>query len=171
MAYIKRSFLGLLATGFLVGVLSVPVRATTLTPEQSDAIVQNCSDMKQSLVKLQVVDSRTRIYLGSAYEAIAGRFITPLNLRLVKNGLPSDELFRIQNEFTVAQTAFRSNYVDYMREMDNLVATDCSTNPQGFYDQLEVVRRRREDLRKSTEKLTDLAEAQYQTVVDLRATL
>lgn len=148
-----------------------PAAAVALTPEQSNAIVQNCSGIKQSLAKLQVIDSRTRTYLGSSYEAIAGRFITPLNLRLVKNGLPSEELFRIQNDFTAAQTAFRNGYVDYMREMDALVATDCVLHPQEFYNQLETVRARRETLRTTTKKLMDLAEAQYKTVTDLRATL
>lgn len=171
MDFIKRSLAGLIVV-VVASWLSVPsVSAIELTPEQSSAIIQNCGGIKQSLGKLQVIDSRTRTYLGSSYEAIAGRFITPLNLRLVKNGLPSEELFRIQNEFTTAQAAFRNGYVDYMREMDTLIAMDCAAHPQEFYDKLELVRARREDVRKITKKLAELTEAQYKTVTDLRATL
>lgn len=171
MGFIKRSLASLIVVAVVAWMSVPPVSAVELTPEQSNAIVQNCSGIKQSLSKLQVIDSRTRTYLGSAYEAIAGRFITPLNLRLVKNGLPSEELFRIQNEFTTAQAAFRSQYVDYMREMDALIATDCAAHPQEFYDKLELVRARREDVRKITKTLAELTEAQYKTVTDLRATL
>lgn len=145
--------------------------AVTLTAEQSDTIIQNCSNIKQSLTKLQRVDSRTRTYLGSTYEAIAGRFITPLNLRLVKNGLPSVELFRIQNEFTARQADFRNRYVEYMRELEALIAIDCAHVPQEFYDKLEVVRDKRARLQEVTKQISDLANQQYQAVEDLRSTL
>lgn len=175
MDYIKRSLIIIVSMIFLGVCVAYPVWADDPKPElseqQTNAIMQNCSGIRQSLAKLQHADSRTRTYLGSAYEAIAGRFITPLNLRLVKNGLPSSELFRIQNEFTTSQAAFRTGYVDYMREMDTLVATDCASNPRGFYDQLKVVRERRETLREVTKRLATLAEEQYKTVAELKDTL
>lgn len=142
-----------------------------LTSEQKDAIIQNCGNIKQSLIKLQHSDSRTRAYLGAVYETVAGKFLTPLNLRLVKNGLPSSELFQIQNDFTVAQTEFRSEYVDYMRELEALTAVDCVLHPQEFYDKLEGVRERRIKLRVTTEQLAELIDLQYQTVETLRASL
>ncbi len=142
-----------------------------LTPEQSDAIVQNCGNIKQSLIKLQHSDSRTRTYLGTAYEAINGRFITPLNLRLVKNGVPSTKLFEIQNQFTAAQSDFRDSYVDYMRELENLIAIDCVLHPQDFYNMLTSVRNKRSELRGTTEKLSELSTKQYQAVEELRTSL
>ncbi len=144
---------------------------TALTSKQSDTIIQNCSNIKQSLTQLQRVDSRTRTYLGSTYEAIAGRFITPLNLRMVKNGLPSVELFRIQNEFTAQQTDFRNRYIDYMRELESLIGIDCTHVPQEFYDKLEIVRTKREQLQQVTKEISNLADQQYQAVEDLRASL
>lgn len=142
-----------------------------LTPEQSDAIVQNCGNIKQSLVKLQHSDSRTRTYLGSTYEAVAGRFITPLNLRLVKNGLPSTELFQIQNDFTAAQAEFRSEYIEYMRELEVLIAVDCVLHPQDFYNELETVRSRRTKLQATTKRLAELVDQQYRTVDALKESL
>lgn len=161
-----------LVIAVLAGVgLSFCSEAMAISTQQSDAIVQNCNQIKQSLVKLQHADSRTRTYLGSAYEAISGRFITPLNLRLIRNNIPSAELFRIQNDFVAAQTDFRNKYVDYMRELENLIAADCSAHPEDFYNLLTSVRNKREELRLSTKKISDLASEQYKTVEELKETL
>lgn len=143
----------------------------SLTESKSQAIVQNCSNIKQSLIQLQRADSRTRTYLGSAYEAISGRFITPLNLRLVKNNLPSAELFQIQNEFVAHQNHFRDTYVDYMRELESLIAIDCSAHPQEFYDKLETVRHKRADLHQITQDISKLVDKQYKTVEEIRVQL
>ncbi len=145
--------------------------AIAISAQQSDAIVQNCNQIKQSLIKLQHADSRTRTYLGSAYEAISGRFITPLNLRLIRNNIPSAELFRIQNDFVAAQADFRNKYVDYMRELESLIAADCSAHPEDFYNLLTSVRNKREELRLSTKKISDLASEQYKTVEELKEAL
>lgn len=142
-----------------------------LDKPQEDAIIQNCDNIKQSLIKLQHADSRTRTYLGSAYEAISGRFITPLNLRLVKNNLPSTELLKIQSEFNTSQTAFRDKYVEYMRELENLIATECKTHPDEFYRKLETTRTKREELRKITKKISELVDQQYATVETLKGAL
>ena len=142
-----------------------------LTAEQSNAIIQNCGNIKQSLSKLEHSDLRTRTYLGTAYESINGHFITPLNLRLVKNSLPSDGLFRIQNDFATEQANFRNNYINYMRELESLIAIDCVIQPQEFYDKLEIVREKRATLRDSTKRLAALAEDQYESVDKLRESL
>ncbi len=171
MAYIKQISFGCFAVLalILVGVLTWPVNA--LSAEQNDAIVQNCSNIKQSLQQLQRADSRTRAYLGSAYETISTRFITPLNVRMVRNNLTSTVLFRIQNDFSSAQAIFRDSYVDYMRELENLIATDCTRAPEDFYNKLISARNKREELRSVTKQLADLANEQYQTVEELRNTL
>lgn len=144
---------------------------TALTEEKSQAIMQNCSNIKQSLTQLQRADSRTRTYLGSAYESISGRFITPLNLRMVKNGTPSTELFRIQNDFTARQNDFRNTYVGYMRELESLIAIDCSAHPQEFYDKLNTVRTEREKLHQITRQISQLVDEQYKTVEEISKTL
>ena len=144
----------------------------TLTAEQRRiAISQNCVYIRESLQQLQHVDSRTRTYLGTAYESISSRFITPLNLRLIKLGKPSSSLLDIQSGFTAAQSVFRERYVDYMRSLEALIATDCTAHPDEFYDNLQVTRQKREALRLSTRDLSKLAEEQYQAVTELKETL
>lgn len=143
--------------------------ASALSEMQRGAIRQNCSTIQQNLGQLQKIDSRTRTYLGTTYETLANRFITPLNLRLVKNNRPT--LSGLQAEFSTEQANFRSAYTDYMRELESLITTDCRQDPDGFYDKLEITRARRADLRSITMKLSRLAEEQYTAVVELRRAL
>lgn len=169
MVCTKRIKLSIVASLMMISsCFAISYSANAINQDQKDAIIQNCGNIKQSLIKLQHSDSRTRTYLGSAYEAVAGRFITPLNLRLVKNGLPSTELFKIQNDFTAAQTTFRDKYVEYMRELEGLIATDCAAHPEDFYQKLETTRQRRGELRQTAKKLSDLVDKQYQTVEELK---
>lgn len=149
-----------------------PVSATAkseISKEEMSAIVNNCSTIKQSLSQLQKADSKTRTYLGTTYETIAGKFITPLNLRLVRNNRPT--LSEIQSDFSAEQTKFRDSYTEYMREMETLTAINCQTEPEKFYNQLVAVRERRAKVRLAVEELNQLTTAQYQAVVKLQKEL
>ena len=136
-----------------------------------EAVATNCSDIKYALTQLQRADSRTRTYLGTYYETISSRFITPLNLRLERNNRSSEQLFSIQSEFMTALADFRLAYTDYMRDLESLIAIDCSSQPKDFYDHLEATRTKRAALQSVTQKLTTLAGEQYQSVVDLEKEL
>lgn len=158
------------ATLVLGGIFAfAPARA--IEEEQLTAISQNCSTIKQSLSQLQRADSRTRTYLGAAYETISTKFITPLNLRLSRNGHEAEQLFTIQADFSAEQARFRAAYTDYMRELENLIATDCSAHPDEFYRRLETTRTKRTELKATTMKLSELADAQYQAVLELEESL
>lgn len=170
MGYIRRISLIVIAV-VILGNLVTHTASAALSDEQKNAIVENCGHIRQSLIKLQYADSRTRTYLGSSYESIIGRFITPLNLRLVKNNKASSELFQIQNDFVQAQTNFRNYYVDYMRELEGVIATDCVAHPEDFYTKLEKTRQRREELRKITKVLAELTDKQYAEVQKLMESL
>lgn len=158
---------GMLVVVLLLSCLSKP--AYSISDEQRKAISQNCVTIKQTLGQLQRVDSRARIYLGTAYETIVNRFIIPLNLRLIKNNRSS--FSEIQSNFNSEQLDFRNAYTEYMREMENLVNIDCQVNPDNFYNQLVVVREKRSILRETTVKLSQLADEQYLAVKLLKDTL
>lgn len=135
------------------------------------AVAANCTDIKNTLTQLQRADSRTRTYLGTSYEAIAGRFITPLNLRLERNNRTSEQLLSIQSEFMTAQSDFRLAYTDYMRDLETLISIDCSGRPEEFYQHLETTRLKRSALQSIVQKLNTLANEQYQAVVELEEKL
>ncbi len=139
--------------------------------EQLNNIAQNCSSIKQSLSQLQHADSRTRTYLGSAYEKISRDFIVPLNLRLSKNNRSVDELTKIEQQFFEAQANFRTYYTEYMRDLDGLIATDCQAHPQEFYDKLKLTREKRAKLQATTKQLSSLIDSQTQAVTKLQESL
>lgn len=153
----------------IVLALLISLPAEGISARQAEAISTNCGTIKKSLDQLQKVDSRTRTYLGTTYETIANKFITPLNLRLVKNNLPT--LSIIQSDFSSEQGKFREAFTNYMRELESLIAIDCQAHPEDFYKQLEVVRVRRTSVRTSANKLSGLADNQYRAVVELRDSL
>lgn len=171
MAYIAK-LIKVIGIGLIFSICvsySIATSASALSQDETKAITSNCSTIKQSLGQLQKIDSRTRTYLGTTYEAIANRFITPLNLRLVRNSLPT--FSEIQSSFSMEQAKFRDSYTNYMREMETLITIDCQTEPERFYDQLVVVRERRKKVKLAVEELKKLTEKQYQSVTKLRKEL
>lgn len=159
---------GWLACSIIVAAL-ISTPADGLSEAQKSAISQNCLTIKQTLSQLQKVDSRTRTYLGTTYETIANKFITPLNLRLVNNYRPI--LSNIQSDFMSAQNKFRDAYTEYMREMEGLIGVDCQNNPEEFYTRLVAVRDKRAKLRSSTETMSKLANDQYKSAKKLQESL
>lgn len=135
------------------------------------AVAANCADIKYTLTQLQRSDSRTRTYLGTSYEAVLGRFITPLALRLERNGLSSERLSAIQTEFISSQNEFRAAYTDYMRSLEDLIAIDCSNHPEDFYTHLVTTREKRSALQSIVQKLNSLVGAQYNAVAELEKSL
>ncbi len=168
-------WLVLLAVTALVAMafFSTPADAVLLDSDLSEAqrgaISQNCATIKQSLRNLQKADIRTRTYLGSTYETVFNDFILPLNRRLLENNIVP--FSGIQSDFSTEQAAFRSAYTTYMRSLETLIATDCQTKPDAFYDQLLKVRAERADLRLATERLNDLTSEQYQSALKLKENL
>ena len=145
-------------------IISTP--AEGITKNNKNAIMQNCTTIKQTIFQLQKVDSRTRTYLGTTYEMVLSRFIVPLNLRLVKT--------TVQLYLTFSQSSrqckdqFRSEYTEYMRELETLAAVDCSVHPDEFYGRLQIVREKRANLHQTSETLSKLAEELYIKVTTLR---
>ncbi len=139
--------------------------------EELNNISQNCASIKQSLAQLQRADSRTRTYLGSAYEKIARDFITPLSLRLSRNNYNVEEITNIEKQFSETQMNFRNYYTEYMRDLDGLIATDCQSRPQEFYDRLKDTRKKREALHTTAQQLSELINKQSRAVKKLQESL
>lgn len=164
---VKWLVLWVACSALVVILCAIPVEG--LSEAQTAAISQNCSAMQQSLRQLEKVDSRTRTYLGTTYESILNKFIIPLNLRLVKNNLPTN--VQLQADFIASQNEFKIAYTEYMRDLEGLINTDCRAHPEDFYAKLEGVRGRRATLKQTTDSLVQLANDQYQSVLSLRESL
>ena len=144
---------------------------TALAPERLAHISENCTFIKQALTQLQRADSRTRTYLGSFYETVANNFLSPINLRLVKNNRPAPDLMNIQSDFSIAQTSFRNRYTNYMRDLESLIGTDCTARPEEFATRLNAARDSRASLHESVVSLNRLISEQEAAVRKLQESL
>lgn len=145
--------------------------AQSLAPARLAQISENCTSIKQSLTQLQRADSRTRSYLGSSYETVATKFLSPLSLRLTKNNYSAPDIMNIQSEFSIAQSIFRSQYTSYMRDLENLLSTDCQAHPEEFSNRLDAARESRASLHQTTLRLNQLITEQITAVRALQEAL
>ena len=142
----KRFFVLLLPCLMLFSTFSVPVSAVELTPEKIGLIHLNCNTAKIQLKRLQKVDSKVRVDLGSNYETILTDFMTNLNLRLVKNEIFNNDLINSQSEFSAARDRLKADFIIYSQALDDTIAMDCKSDPEKFYEKLEKTREARQKL-------------------------
>ena len=160
-----------LAVCLVVGLASVPVHAAELTETQKAAIVDHCELIKEDLVQVQRLDSRARVYIGRYYETILSKFMTPLNLRLVENNISDTRLIESQTGFAERRQKFVTDYIAYQQSLEELIATNCSTEPQLFYDRLTEVREKREKVNQDTQKARKLITGHVLLVEELKEKL
>lgn len=150
---------------------ATPVSAAELSEEQTGAIVQNCATTKQSLRTLQRTDARTRSYLGSAYENLLSNYISPLNLRLINQNQPNTNLTNIHSQILDTRQDFISRYTAYAQSLEDLISSNCQTNPGEFYDKLVATRKKRAELSTVTTSLRNLFSEQLTDVRLLKNSL
>ena len=161
----KATHLFLVFVAFLLVFIlfnSVHVSADTpkakLTDDQRGEISMSCSSIKSGLKKLQVSDAKIRSLLGANYQTILNSYITPFNLRLVKNNQNLGDLSDLQSNFVLQKNDFNSLYIAYSQQFENLLSIDCQKNPDDFYNQLIITRESRKELNQKVNELTGTAE-------------
>lgn len=149
--------------------LTAPVSA--ISNEQRGSISQNCNAIKTSLKALQKSDSKTRVILGTSYQAILTNFLTPLNIRLVKVNLSDASLSTTQANIASEWATFQDQFIKYSQSLESLINIDCKSNPDGFYEKLEATRSSRKTLNKTALKINKLITSSVNTVADLKNSL
>ena len=155
-------------SALVLSLVSVPVSAAELSSVQKTSIIDNCSAIKDSLHAVQREDSRIRVYLGRYYESILTKFVTPLNVRLVENSISDTALIANQEQFVDRRTVFISDYIVYQQALEDLVSTDCKSEPQKFYDKLVITREKRETVNQDVAKMRELTNRQVKLVTKLK---
>ncbi len=164
--HLKPLLLFAVSLAFTGAIVSNATYATDLSDDQKGAISQHCATTKQSLKTLQRTDARTRSYLGSAYETLITNYITPLDLRLISSGRPNANLTTIHSQIVEARKQFNNDYTSYSQALEDLIATDCQSSPEDFYNKLVNTREKRAILSTNTTNLRNLF-AEYLTNVKL----
>ena len=148
--------------------LVLPAGAGAISESQKTAISEGCEKIRESLKTVQHQDSRTRVYLGRYYETVISKYITPLNVRLVENNLFDGGLMDNQDSFSKTRNNFIIDFIEYQKGLEDLVATDCKSEPEGFYNKLVKVREQRKLVEKDTVLLKELMMTQLKLVNELK---
>lgn len=157
--------------GFLANFAETFAASDVLTAEKEQSVVSHCSIIKDNLKNLQHEDSKMRVNLGKYYETILSNFITPLNVVLVANNMSKLGLIENQNEFTLARSRFASDYINYQKQLEDLVALDCRAEPAKFYNKLTSARAERKKVAADVAKLKTLISKQKELVTTLKEAL
>lgn len=162
-----KILLGFVTLGSLLSALP----ASALTEDQKSAISANCSTIKQQLKQVQKVDSRTRSYLGTSYEKVISNFVTPLNLRLVKNNRANTSLSDIQTKLVNERKKFSETFVSYSQDLEELINVDCENEPDNFYTKLNSVREKRKNVQSVAGNIRQLIKTHISTVREMEKSL
>ena len=127
-------------------------------------ISQNCASIKLQLQRTQKEDSRMRVHLGAQYETISANLMQNLNIRLVRNNMSDPNLAEQQIAFASERDRFKDEFTSYSQELDKLIKIDCKTDPQKFYDKLQSVRSKRDELYKTTQRLRTIVTTHHSTI-------
>jgi len=134
-------------------------------------ISMNCASIQTSLKNVQRNDSKTRVILGTNYQTLLSNYISPLNVRLIKNNLPDSTLISIQSEAITSRNSFTNLFVTYSQRLESLISIDCKNQPDTFYSELENVRFLRSQLEESVNKVNTALSNHLKTVNQLREKL
>ena len=155
----------------LVATAVNPISVKALSEEQEGLISTNCSSIKLQLKRIQKDDAKNRVHLGAQYESILTNLMMNLNLRLVKNNMANAEIAEQQTQFTSARDQFKKDYVEYSRELEELINIDCKNEPQKFYKKLQKTRDQRSDVDSDIVRLNEIIEQHHESIVKLREEL
>lgn len=142
-----------------------------LTDAQKDYLSQNCDSLKTGLKRLAVSDSKTRTYFGGIYETASSKYLTPLNLRLIKNNYSLPELTELQSSLASSRAQFSSDFISYSKSLEDLIATDCKTDPELFYQKLTKTRSLRTIVKTDLDSLNSLLSTHSSLVQKLKDSL
>ena len=159
-----------ISTFITVSTNSIPVYAD-LSPERRAKISDNCGSLRNSLKLLQRSDSRARTYFGSIYETVSSKYLTPLNLRLVKNNLSSVDLINLQTSLATSRSNFSSDFISYSKSLEELISIDCHLNPEEFYTKLQETRKLRQAVAADMKAIHATLADSVKTVKELESSL
>ena len=141
---------------------------SALSSGEKAAIVDHCDSIKDNLKNVQKKDRQARVYLGRLYETIQNKLETPLTLRLVENYIPHNSLIENRDSFAERRIRFNEDYVFYQQALDELIATDCKSEPEKFYSVLTKVRDKRKIVNSDVTALRGLVTEQIKIVLGIK---
>lgn len=147
--------LGLVGVVFEDGVFAAD-EEVKISETKMNGIINQCETIIHDLKQVQKQDARARVYFGGYYETILTKFITPMNMRLVENNLSTVEFVENQNNYLSARTNFINDYINYQKNLEELITINCKAESAKFYKKLETTRVGREKVSDDIKKMSKL---------------
>lgn len=157
-----------LVTGVILTTSVARADDIELSDAQKGAISTNCESLRSTLKNLQRVDSRTRSYLGAAYDKFLSNYISPLSMRMVANDLLSTSLTGIHSGILNSREVFVAQFTSYSQSFEELLAVDCKNKPEEFYGKLVATRKKRTMLESTVTSLRSALGNHYTAVEKLK---
>ncbi|MBQ3465249.1 hypothetical protein IJH15_03515 [Candidatus Saccharibacteria bacterium] len=142
-----------------------------ISSTQKNVIVNNCDKIKDSLKNIQKSDAKARVFLGSHYETVLSKYMTSLNVRLVENNISKPALIDNQNELAKTKDSFSTLFVDYQKDLEELVAMDCRVEPEKFYERIVTIRTKRKNVASNVSKMREITLKNIKLVKELKESL
>lgn len=149
----------------------IPLNVFAFSENQETIISGECSTIRQTLQSIQKVDSKIRTHMGTYYEKVLNKYMIPLNSRLVENNMPNNELLQIQTNFNEKKKEFSNNYIEYQKNLEELISIDCKKSPGDFLDQLTTTRTARSKVHEDVGSLKVLVNKYKELVNSLMESL
>lgn len=145
----------------------IPLNVFAFSENQETVVSGECSTIRQTLQAVQKVDSKVRVHLGSYYEKVLNKYMIPLNSRLVENNMPSEELLKNQTNFNNQKKEFANDYVEYQKNLEELIDVDCKNSPKDFLEKIAKTRSARKKVHEDIILLKDLINDYKESVKSL----
>lgn len=145
-----------------------------LKPDDSslyNLVTMDCLAVKFKLNDIHRRDKLARVTLGEGYNNVSTNFMGRLNSRIVENKLDGGDLIKVAAEFEKFLLKFRSDYTQYDDALLNLLKSDCQSQTQTYYVNLQNTKELRAVVYEDVAALDKLMQRYYGVFADFKATV
>lgn len=149
--------LGLALVLGITPIFSVAAQELAMNSGQTEIIRSNCVAAKTKLKQLHASDALLRVNMGQTYESILTKLMEKLNNRLASNDYGNGDFVSVSINYRSTLDDFRSDYMDYEKQLSTAINIDCSTQPVSFYDAVVMAQTKRGQVHTDITKLNQFA--------------
>ncbi len=145
-----------------------------LKPDDSslyNLVTMDCLAVKFKLNDIHRRDKLARVTLGEGYNNVSTNLMGRLNSRIVENKLDGGDLIKVAAEFEKSLLKFRSDYTQYDDALLNLLKSDCQSQTQTYYVNLQNTKELRAVVYEDVAALDKLMQQYYDVFADFKATV
>lgn len=103
-----------------------------IPPETQTSIQNSCTEIKNTLARLEVSDKLLRVNRGQVYESMAKKLMDRFNARLGSNSLDNRAMLTVTTSYRSLLDTFRSDYISYNSKLNEAMRVDCVADPVRF---------------------------------------